>query len=324
MTTPLVSVWLITYNHELYIAEALESVLRQQTSFAVEIVIGEDCSTDGTRAIVEAYKARYPDRITLFLAEQNMGMVPILRPTHALCRGKYVAMLDGDDYWTDPLKLQKQVDQLERTPGARFNAHKVNILHASSNKLREAPEPRWTGRPGELRLEDFIRHGISVHTLSVVFRNDFGTLPAWYYDLPYPDAALLFMLLGQGGTAYYLPDNMGVYRVHRAGWFSSLTPQRRFAYGIDFLEKIREHLPTQYHNLLAHELQHTYYELLLLSLKKLELSSVARYMLRMSAFRATSTTHRAKRWPHRLLLSSLKHTGRILHGIRMGLRTAGN
>jgi len=324
MTTPLVSVWLITYNHELYIAEAIESVLRQQTSFAVEIIIGEDCSTDGTRAIVQAYKARYPDRITLFLAEQNMGMVPILRPTHALCRGKYVAMLDGDDYWTDPLKLQKQVDQLERNPSTRFNAHKVSILHTSSLEIREAPEPRWSGQPGELRLEDFIRHGISVHTLSVVFRNDFGTLPEWYYELPYPDAALLFMLLRQGGTAYYLTDNMGVYRVHRTGWFSSLTPQHRFAYGVYFLEKITAHLPARYHNLLAHELQHTYYELLLLSLKKLELSSATRHMLRLSSFRATTATHRAKRWPHRLLLSSLTHTGRMLQGMRLGLGAVGS
>jgi glycosyltransferase involved in cell wall biosynthesis len=318
MQLPLVSVWLITYNHEAYIAEAIEGVLRQQTDFAVELIIGEDYSTDGTRTIVQAYQARYPDRITLFLAEQNMGMVPILRPTYPMCRGKYVAMLDGDDYWTDPLKLQKQVDQLERNPSARFSFHAIEVLHTNTGAVHQSGEPIWGERPGELQLTDFFHRDSGVYTLSVLFRNDLGPLPEWYYQLPYPDTALFFLLLMPGGRALYLPDTMGVYRVHRTGWYSSLTLRHKHLYGAQFFETIGPHLPSQYHELLAHELQHTYYELMVLALKSHELSSAARHMLRIGAYRTATTTHRPKPWPHRMLLTSLKHTGRVLHRIGVG------
>ena len=317
---PLVSVWLIAYNHAPYIAEAIEGVLRQHTDFEVELIIGEDCSTDGTRAIVQAYKARYPDRITLFLAEQNMGMVPILRPTYALCRGKYVAMLDGDDYWTDPLKLQKQVNQLERLPESRFSVHQATILNVETGEQRASAEPGWYRSPGELRMEDLLRYGTGACTLSVVFRNDLGPLPEWYYQLPYPDLALFFILLMHGGAAHYLPDNMGVYRVHQGGWFSSLTSQQTHQYGAQFFETIGAHLPARYHNAMVHELQHIYYELIVFALRKRELADAARQLLRLGAYSATTPTHRPKRWPHSLLLTGFKHTGRTLR--KLGLRPA--
>ncbi|NLI41548.1 MAG: glycosyltransferase [Caldisericales bacterium] len=113
---PLVSVCMITYNHEPYIAQAIESVLMQQTDFPVELVIGEDCSTDNTRAIVCDYRERYPERIHLLLPEHNLGMFPNFVATLQACDGRYIALLEGDDYWTDPFKLQKQVDFLEVHP----------------------------------------------------------------------------------------------------------------------------------------------------------------------------------------------------------------
>jgi glycosyltransferase involved in cell wall biosynthesis len=316
MDRPIVSVWLITYNHEPYIAEAIEGVLKQQTTFSVELIIGEDCSTDGTRAIVQAYKDRYPDRITLFLPDANLGMVGILRPTYALCRGKYVAMLDGDDYWTDPLKLQKQVDQLEYNAAARFSFHRVHILHEATGKLISSIEPVWPGQPGQLHLADFLGGDNSVVTLSVLFRNDLGTLPEWYYELPYPDLALYYLLLIPGGVAQYLPDAMGVYRVHATGWFSSMSSQHRHRNGALFLEAIGLHLPTQFHNLLMHELQHNYYELLVFSLKNRQLGEATRNWLRLGVHKPTTTTHRLRPWPHSLLLTGFKYTGRLLHQIR--------
>ena len=114
---PLVSVCMTTYNHERYIAQAIESVLRQQTDFAVEVVVGEDCSTDNTLAICREYEAKYPDRVRVIVSERNIGMHANYRRTIEACRGEYVAMCDGDDWFSDPDKLQLQVDKL-RAEGA--------------------------------------------------------------------------------------------------------------------------------------------------------------------------------------------------------------
>ncbi len=113
---PLVSIKMITYNHEPYIAQAIEGVLLQQTDFPIELVIGEDCSTDGTCEIVFNYQKKYPDIIRVITSEQNVGMHKNGYRTVKACRGKYVAYCEGDDYWHDPRKLQKQVDYLEQNP----------------------------------------------------------------------------------------------------------------------------------------------------------------------------------------------------------------
>ena len=113
--TPLVSVCMTTYNHEKYIAHAIESVLCQQTDFGVEVVIGEDCSTDNTLAICRDYEARYPDRVRVVTCQTNVGMHANYRRTIEACRGEYVAMCDGDDWFSDENKLHKQIVELTRT-----------------------------------------------------------------------------------------------------------------------------------------------------------------------------------------------------------------
>src|SRR4028118_1050538 len=110
----LVNVWMASYNHEKYIAEAIEGVLMQRTDFDFDLVIGEDCSTDLTRQIVLSYKEKYPEKIRLVLPDKNLGMNQMFEATYSLCTAPYVAWIDGDDYWTDPLKLQKQFDFLEK------------------------------------------------------------------------------------------------------------------------------------------------------------------------------------------------------------------
>ncbi len=110
----MLSVVMTTYNHERYLAEAIESVLRQRTTFAVELVIGEDCSSDSTRSIAESYAESYPQLIRLLPSERNVGMRANYRRTIEATRGRYVAILDGDDYFTDCDKLQMQVELMER------------------------------------------------------------------------------------------------------------------------------------------------------------------------------------------------------------------
>src|SRR6266542_522725 len=127
-TPPLVDVNLITYNHENFVAKAIESVLEQQTNFAYRLIIGDDCSTDNTQSIIRSYAQQYPERIQTLLALEHRGIehqdrvgMQVLR----LSTAKYVALLDGDDYWTDRHKLQKQVDFLNTNTEFALCFHNV-------------------------------------------------------------------------------------------------------------------------------------------------------------------------------------------------------
>jgi glycosyltransferase involved in cell wall biosynthesis len=113
---PLVSVQMITYNHEPYIDQAIEGVLFQETDFSIELVIGEDCSTDRTREIVMKYQNKHPDIIRVITSDHNVGARKNSQRTIKACRGKYIAFCEGDDYWHDPNKLQIQYDYLEKHP----------------------------------------------------------------------------------------------------------------------------------------------------------------------------------------------------------------
>lgn len=114
VTKPIVSVCTITYNHEIYITEAIDSFLMQETDFPFEIVIGEDCSTDGTRKIIEEYVKNYPSIIKLIISKNNVGMQENGKRTMEACQGEYIALCEGDDYWTDPKKLQVQIDEMKK------------------------------------------------------------------------------------------------------------------------------------------------------------------------------------------------------------------
>lgn len=124
---PLVSVHMVTYNHEPYIAEAIEGVIAQKADFPIELIIGEDCSTDNTRAIVLEYQQRYPLLLRVLLPSRNVGAQANFEEVARACRGKYVATCEGDDYWLSPSKLQAQVDILESNPNvsAVFGAYAI-------------------------------------------------------------------------------------------------------------------------------------------------------------------------------------------------------
>jgi len=124
---PLVSVCMITYNHENFIKDAIEGILMQKTSFPIELIIGEDCSTDNTRKIVKDYEEKYPEIIFAQYSEKNLGMINNFLNVLQAARGKYIALCEGDDYWTDPLKLQKQVDFLEANPEYVICANRTKV-----------------------------------------------------------------------------------------------------------------------------------------------------------------------------------------------------
>ena len=208
---PLVSVFMITYNHEKYIAQAIESALMQKTDFNYEIVIGEDCSTDRPREIVVDYANRYPEIIKPILHENNVGAKANSESVRKACIGKYVAILEGDDYWIDPLKLQKQVDFMESHPDFSMCCHAVLRVNVEGRDLKKPimPYPEDCTVPTE---DIIVAGGGFVGTNSILYRKAFMDDPPEFYRIsPVGDAALLLNLAIQA-KVYYFADIMSAYR----------------------------------------------------------------------------------------------------------------
>jgi glycosyltransferase involved in cell wall biosynthesis len=175
MTEPLVSVRMITYNHALYIAQAIEGVLQQRVNFALELVIGEDGSSDGTKGIVLKYQEKYPQIIRVITSEENVGMKKNGYRTTKACRGKYLAYCDGDDYWHHPLKLQKQVDYLESHPECGLVYSSYDVYHVRTKKLiKDFIKYRNWQMPQNPTIYDFLKGndaiGVGILTCTITAR----------------------------------------------------------------------------------------------------------------------------------------------------------
>jgi glycosyltransferase involved in cell wall biosynthesis len=134
MNDPMVSVKMITFNHAPFIARAIEGVLQQKTTYTFELVIGEDCSTDGTREIVYRYQEKCPDIIRVVTSKQNVGMKKNSYRTTKACQGKYIAFCEGDDYWHHPEKIQKQADYLEANLDCGMVYSSYDVYHPEEKK----------------------------------------------------------------------------------------------------------------------------------------------------------------------------------------------
>lgn len=221
MEAPLVSVCMITYNHEPFIAQAIEGVVMQKTSFPVELVIGEDCSTDHTRDVILKYKERYSSKIRLLLRDVNIGIRQNFVGTLQSCCGKYIALCEGDDYWTDPYKLQKQVDFLETHLDYSLCCHRYRIYNQNTDtweddyvaeKFKEFPDGfSFTNKKN---FECWI-----TKTMTLMFRASeqlWQSLQQYSYTR---DVHLNYHLLKQG-KGYCLPWGGAVYRRHDGGVFA--------------------------------------------------------------------------------------------------------
>lgn len=204
---PMVSVWMITYNHEKFIAKAIESVLMQQRKFKIEIVIGDDNSSDDTSKIILNYQNQYPDIIRARVNTTNKGMMSNMIETLSECKGKYIALLEGDDYWTFPSKLQTQVDFLESHPAYSFTFH--NALVVYDNDIKDS-HPHAKLSNGDYSGNSIISNWI-VPTASVVFRNSPIYWPPFSYNFVHGDI-FLFLLLLENGKASCINKEWCVYR----------------------------------------------------------------------------------------------------------------
>lgn len=216
---PVVSVCMITYNHEAFISQSIEGVLMQKTNFAFELIIGEDCSTDKTREICFKYKEKYPQKITLLLPESNLGMTKNFISSLNVAAGKYIALCEGDDYWTDPYKLQKQVDFLESNSEYSCCFHRYDILDGETNLSRKDNtdflfiDNNLSGC--DISTELFLTKWIT-QPLTMVFRKELLDIKCLEKYKFTRDQHLIYHLL-QKGKAYLFVFNAGVYREHIGG-----------------------------------------------------------------------------------------------------------
>jgi glycosyltransferase involved in cell wall biosynthesis len=214
MNSPLVSIASISYNQERFIAQAIDSWLMQQCDFNFEIVIGEDCSTDNTLKIIKEYQARIPNLIKVITSESNVGMMSNFMRTLKACKGKYIAICEADDFWTNKLKLQKQVDVLKACPKSMMCFHNAEYKYESSSK------PNMVFHEKKMKdtylMQDLLKQWL-IPTASVVFKNVIPKeFPVFFNTATHGDLAL-FMYLAQFGDIKYIPDSMSVYRLNDGG-----------------------------------------------------------------------------------------------------------
>ena len=220
---PLVSICCITYNHKEYIRDALDGFLSQRTDFPYEILINDDASTDGTADIIREYEQKYPEKIRALLQTENQYSKGITNPSGAFnfprVRGSYVAMCEGDDYWTDPEKLQKQVDYMEAHPDCSLCFHSARIITVdgslSDKRMRPYPESRIVS-PSEI-----VDKPQGYAMASMMFRSEIiRKLPKYYVNCPVGDTPLQLMAAATG-YGYYMDQDMSVYRLGAAvSWTS--------------------------------------------------------------------------------------------------------
>ncbi len=218
---PKVSVVVLAYNHERFLAQALDSVLMQDVDFAYEVIVGEDYSPDGTRHLVQAYAQRYPDRLRPLYHPHNVGMGANFQACLAACQGEYIALLEGDDYWTDVHKLRKQVAWLDAHPDFSLCFHPVADQYEDNSRPNAVPH---TFAKDEFTFGDFLLPIYTVvSTGSIVLRNMLPVWPAWLFTVKPIDFPLV-VLYAELGKVKLLPDVMGVYRIHQGGIWSG-TPR---------------------------------------------------------------------------------------------------
>ncbi|HWB32288.1 MAG TPA: glycosyltransferase [Acidobacteriaceae bacterium] len=237
---PMVSVAITAYNSAQWLSRALDSVLAQQTSFPVEIVIGDDCSQDSTLEVALNYRSRHPSRIRIIARMANAGIQRNYYETFEACTGKYIAWLDADDYWTDPAKLALQVEVMEADPTIQLSGHYIRVV-SSDGIVKQERSPSFP--PGSYGMDEILR-SCTVPSVSAVFRNGLQReLPAAYFDLAPVTEWPIWVLAALHGRIEMLDRVMADY-MHTPG-SSAWSKGNLFAHikEAEFFDKIEDVVP---------------------------------------------------------------------------------
>jgi glycosyltransferase involved in cell wall biosynthesis len=259
------SVLVRTFNHERFIREAIESVLMQRTGFDYEIVVGDDCSTDATRELLKEFESLHPDKLRLLLYKARIGPFKSYGTVLEACRGEYVAVLDGDDYWISPEKLQKQVDFLDSHPGCPMCCHNARFV-CDASEFESVPVQTTPIKPF-LGVEELLDRCPALPTTTVVRRNA---------ELAVRDVPLVFLrdkaravaLAHRYGPIGYIDQVMSAWRLHEGGvlnsrWTLPLSDRRIRSHNvaIEFYEAMDDFLKHRFHDRIASLVVRHYYAL---------------------------------------------------------------
>jgi len=247
MDAPLVSINTLTYNHAPYIRQCLDGIMMQKTTFSFELLIHDDASTDGTADIIREYEARYPNIIKPIYQTENQfstkGAVYVERDLQlARAKGKYIAMCEGDDYWIDPLKLQKQVDFLESHPDYSICGGKYWVMN--------------TENPDNLFEQSWMIRGMAEHPegRTVTLDNIFDNYLFWFLSICIRRECIkdlnkfssskddvFYAVALDKGKGFIFPDYFGVYRQHPGGMWSSISYHQRKRQNYPMLQEMYPH-----------------------------------------------------------------------------------
>lgn len=245
---PLVSIMLITYNHENFIAQALESILMQDTEYGYEINVIEDCSTDRTQEIVMEYVRRYPDKVKPYFNKTNIGLKVTQRNFFRgfkTLKGDYIAILEGDDYWSSPHKLQKQISFLEANSDYVGCAH--NTIKVYEDGTKESHRfLYWDNMREANTVEDFIYLRAFFHTSTLMYRNVLKNRPPPQFENPWSCDIFITIAHAQFGKIRYFNEDMSVYRAHAGGRFSNMKLLDAWLFNLNGLRRYNAWLGYRY------------------------------------------------------------------------------
>lgn len=270
----LLSVRLMVFNHESYIREAMEGILKQKTTFPIEVVVGDDFSTDNSLAIIKEYQNTSTIHFKILERKigdnywqnrQKLGRVHNFYNIIENCTGKYIALLDGDDFWTDPLKLQKQVDFLEANTDFSICFHNMKIANESNPSTLEFTNSK--NQESVTNILNLASKGNYIHTASVVYRKPNEGFPNWLLDLPIGDYAL-HLFTAQFGKIKFLDELMGVYRIHEGGIWGSFSKEKLYDRWIPMLAKLEDKFSDEVNRALRIQKMYSLLDVYMISFEK--------------------------------------------------------
>lgn len=258
----------MSYNQREFVAQAIDSALGQDVDFDYEIVIGDDASTDGTRELLADYSRNYPDRIHLLVSEKNGGAHENFERCLNSCRGEYVALLEGDDFWTSPLKLRKQVEYLSTHPEYASCFHDVYLVRDDCKDRSSQTQFSRYKPPQPMVLENVVT-SFCIPTCSTMFRRAFfSEYPKWFHDMSMGDWPL-HIVLAERGPIGYVDKVMAAYRIHEGGVWSSQKRLQVLERSICACRVIDNHLAGRFRAQLARRIAILEYEAAILLLREL-------------------------------------------------------
>lgn len=252
-----VSVLMLIYNHASYLRQALDSILMQEVNFDYEIVAGDDCSTDSSVEILEHYAKEYPNKLKIITHSSNVGIYKNLQDVFQSCTGQYIALLEGDDFWTSSSKLQQQIDFMDNNPDFSICFHRVNVFNNENNKtIYNLP---WKNYKKVSTIDDLLQQNF-IQTCSVVYRSGLiNTIPEWFSNLKLADWPL-HILHAEYGKIGYINKIMGSYRVHSKGVWSGNNLIYRNTEVIKMFETLDFHTKKKYNDTIEATITNLYFD----------------------------------------------------------------